>query len=340
MKKTTIKDVAVKAEVSVSTVSRVLNGKPDINIETKEKILKAIEELNYVPSSIARDMVMNKTHTIGLILPDITNPYFSSIARGIQHRADEFGYSIILCDTEGSIDKESNAVRLLKSKRVAGIIAALSIDSKRELSTLLKENFPIVQIDRNIPGLKVPTVTVNNFLSAKVAVNYLIECGHSKIAHIAGDLSTKTARDRLQGYQAAMKEYDFSIDPGWIMKCDFSTASGMKIMDEILGLGSVATAVFCANDLIAVGAYKAIKARGLKIPEDMSIIGHDDIELSSLITPSLTTMSLDKYEMGKKAVEAVIGQIETGRSINSEIILETNLVIRESVNRINCLRQN
>jgi LacI family transcriptional regulator len=331
MKKTTIREVAERAGVSVSTVSRFLNNRPDINAETKERIQKAIDELKYVPSSIARGMVLNKTNTIGLILPDITNPYFSSIARGIQHTADQYGYSVILCDTESNPGKELNSIKLLRSKRVSGMIAALSGDCKDELLHLKSENFPFVQIDRNIPGVEVPTVTADNLLSAKTAVNYLIEAGHREIAHLAGDLSTKTARNRFQGFEEAMKESGLSINREWVLECEFSIASGIEKMSCILEGNQIPTAVFCGNDLIATGAYQVIKTAGLKIPEDISIVGHDDIELASIITPALTTMALDKYSMGQLAVEALIREIEDGVTTNNEIILGTSLIIRESV---------
>jgi LacI family transcriptional regulator len=332
----TIKDVARKAEVSVTTVSRVLNNKPDVSEDTKAKIEKIMDELGYKPNGIARGLVLNKTYSIGLIIPDISNPYFPEVAKGVENKAKEKGYSVIFCDTSNDKDEEKNAIELLKSKRVDGIILSLSINNIKELKKLENEQFPVVQIDRKVPGSNYPTVTIDNINSGFKATKYLIQLGHTKIAHLTGDLDTKTGQDRLVGYKQALKEFNLFEKEDWILEGDYSKESGFKLMKSLLEQKTRPTAVFAANDLMAIGAYETIFNYELEIPDDISLIGHDDIGVASTVRPGLTTMAQPKYELGQKAAKILIEEIENENEINKgdNKLLESKLIIRESTGEI------
>lgn len=329
--KVTIKDIAKKADVSVTTVSRVLNNKPDVGDDTRAKILKIIDELNYNPNSVARGLVMQKTHTIGLIIPDISNPFFPQVARAVEDKAQKLGYSVIFFNTDNNLEREKKAVELFQSKQVDGLIVSLSLGNESVLKTLKAADYPVVQIDRSVSDRLYPLVSIDNQSSAYQLVEYLIKKGHRKIAHISGDLNTTTAQTRLKGYKKALKDNKLVLNDDYIISGDYSQQSGLKAMGKLLDLAERPTAVFAANDLSAAGAYKAIFAAGLKIPQDIAVAGHDDIDIASLLRPELTTMKQPKYDLGEKALTVLMEMIENNKFDLKDQILETNLIIRESV---------
>lgn len=328
--KITIKDIAQEAGVSVTTVSRVLNDKPDVSTTTKKKIKKVIDKLGYNPNGIARGLVLKKTNTIGLIIPDISNPYFPEVARGIEDNAKKEGYSVIFCNTDNNKQAEIEAIELLKSKRVDGIILSLSISNKSQLEKLENDKIPVVQIDRNIPGSKISSVLINNFLSAYKATMYLIKLGHTKIAHITGEMETNTARERLFGYKKALQEAEIEYRVEWVLQGDYSKESGFQQTNELLLMKEKPTAIFAANDLMALGAYEASFHYRLNIPDDISIIGHDNIDMAELIRPGLTTIAQPKYKLGELATQILIDEIEGRSNERQEIILNPELIIRKS----------
>ncbi|NLJ83782.1 MAG: LacI family transcriptional regulator [Halanaerobiaceae bacterium] len=330
----TIKDIAREAGVSVTTVSRVLNNKADVSDKTREKVLKIIDRLNYNPNSIARGLVMNKTYTIGLIVPDISNAFFAEIAKAIEDELREYGYSVIFCNTDNDKDREKESIDLLRSKQVDGLIGAFSHDSKDEVLALGKAGLPIVQIDRLVDDSQIPSVIIDNILSGYEATEYLIKKGHRRIAHITGALDTNTGIRRAEGYRKALQEYGIEIDEELVMEGDFSQESGYLAMKEILERNKDLTAVFAGNDMMALGAYRAIYAAGLKIPEDISIIGHDDFTLASLVSPALTTMQQPIYKIGKVAASLLIDIIKGKKNKEGLIVVNTSLIERSSVKTI------
>ena len=330
--KVTIKDIAREAGVSVTTVSRVINNKPDVSDKTKEKVLKIIDEFNYNPNSVARGLVMQKTHTIGLIIPDISNPFFPDIAKAIEDKAQKLGYSVILFNTDNHLEREKKGVDLFKSKQVDGLVVSLSLGNENILKDLKKRNYPVVQIDRAVLNHLYPLISIDNKKSAYEIVQFLIKKGHKKIAHITGDLNTTTARDRLAGYKKALHDFDIEIDEELIIEGDYSKKAGLEGAEKLLKLKNPPTAVFAANDLTAAGVYNAVFAEGLNIPEDIAVAGHDDIDLASLLRPALTTMSQPKYSIGERAVTVLMKMINSDRELKiDDQILSTNLIIRESV---------
>lgn len=332
---TTIKDIAEKAGVSVPTVSRVLNNRPDVSDSTRRRVQKVIQSLKYNPSSIARGLVLRKTFTLGLVVPDISTPFYPDVAKGVQNRADELGYSVILFDSDNRLEKEKHAIKLMKSKQVDGMIVSFAAENKEDLLVLEEQGFPVVQIDRIVPGSSAPFVTIDNCLSAYEATRYLIGLGHRCIAHITGNLDSQTARDRLQGFHRALEEERDNDTEHYVLQGDYTVKSGQQHMKTLLAQKTRPTAVFAANDIMALGCYEAIFDKGLSVPEDVSIVGHDDVQIASLIRPRLTTMAQPKYELGRIAAEKLIQQIEIKTSDSKEdkvenVVLESQLIVRSS----------
>ncbi|HOA40654.1 MAG TPA: LacI family DNA-binding transcriptional regulator [Halanaerobiales bacterium] len=332
--KVTIKDIAREAGVSVTTVSRVLNNKVDVSPKTRQKVLDIINKLNYNPNSIARGLVMNKTYTIGLIVPDISNSFFAEIAKAIEEEIRSYGYSIIFCNTGNDKKRERESINLLKSKQVDGLIGAFSNASKEEIIALNKSGFPVVQIDRLVEDSQVPSVVVDNTVSGYLATEYLIKKGHKRIAHISGSLDTNTGIRRAAGYKKAMLENGLVVEEDLIIEGDFSQESGYQAMMQIMEENKDLTAVFAGNDMMALGAYRAIYDLGLKIPEDISIIGHDDFTLASLVRPALTTMQQPIYEIGELAARVLIDMLKGRKNKEPLIVVNTRLVERSSVKTI------
>ena len=329
----TIKEIAKRANVAVSTVSRALNNKSDINVETREKILEIARESGYKPNNVARSLVMQKAFTIGLIIPDISNPYFAEVALGVESKAKEFGYSVLFCNTGNEAETEKNMLSVMKGKMVDGIIVSLSNNSKEEMELLQKENFPVVQLDRKVSGIEYPGVYIDNVESSYVATKYLIELGHNKIAHFTGDLRTENGVDRLAGFRKAIIEAGISDKNIKIIKGRFSTDSGKKCMRELLEGNFMPTAIFAAGDLQAAGALYVASKAGIKVPDELSIMGHDDIDLSYLVSPNITTIAQPKRKIGELAAEMLLNNIacKTSATVcSNDIILTSNIVIRES----------
>ncbi len=326
----TIKDIAKEAGVSVTTVSRVLNNKPDVSDETKKNIKQIIDKLNYNPNSMARGLVLQKTFTIGLIIPDISNPFFPEIARGVEDAARKLGYSVLFYNTDNHHEEEKKAIDVLRGKQVDGLIVSLSIDNRNKLQELSNNEVHVVQIDRKVSGTNYSSIIIDNTLSAYKATSNLIELGHRRIAHLAGDLKTQTAQERLAGYKKALMDRNIEIDEDLILYGNYTKDPAHDEIRLLLKREKRPTAIFAANDLMAVSIYKAIYECGLEIPADISVIGHDNIELSSLVTPTLTTMAQPKYKMGQLAAIFLIKDIEGKEYNHKDIVLDTELIERES----------
>ncbi len=330
----TIRDIAQHAQVSVTTVSRVLNERPDVKEETRTKVNAAIEELGYSPNIVARGLVLQRSHVLGFIVPDITNPSFPELARGIVSRARSCGYSVMFYDTNHDRRVEKEAIRLLRSKQVDGIILSFNEANMEELERLKHENFPIVQIYRKSSNSVVPTIALDNVASGYEATKYLISLGHRRIGHITTGEQVQSGAERLEGYRKALAEAGMPYEPELVHMGVNSADAGRECMKELLALSVPPTAVFACHDIMAAGAYDAILASGLSIPGDISVIGHDNIQVSELIHPKLTTMDTYKHQLGEKGVDLLIEQIEGGELTRMEIECETGLVVRESVRRL------
>jgi LacI family repressor for deo operon, udp, cdd, tsx, nupC, and nupG len=328
-----IADVAKLANVSTATVSRVISNSGSVKSETTAKVLEAIEKLNYQPNLLARQLRRLETKTILVIVPDITNPFFSNVLRGIETVAIENGYQVILGDTDNHVDRESGYLNILRQKKADGTIL-LTARSDQHLLEEIASEYPVVLACEYFEGSKLPTVSIDNISSARKATEYLISLNHKRIAHISGPLEVVVGRDRLRGYHQAMIQHSLPVEPFLVQEGDFSYESGFNLMMKLLALKNPPTAVFAANDEMAIGAIKAIKSKGLKVPDDLSVIGFDDIKFASIFEPALTTIAQPTFEMGKKAIELLLKLINNGELEKDQYILEDKLVVRDSCKKL------
>ncbi|QAV26188.1 LacI family transcriptional regulator [Neobacillus thermocopriae] len=325
----TISDVAKLANVSTATVSRVLSNSGNVKKETTEKVLEAIQKLNYQPNVLARQLRKLETKTILVVVPDITNTFFSKILRGIERVAIENDYEVLLGDTGNDVERERGYLDILRQKKADGMILLTA----RLESHLLEEmagEFPVVLACEYLEGSTIPTVSIDNISSARKATEYLINLGHRRIGFISGPLNVILSRDRLKGFRQAMAQHNIPIESFLVQEGDFSFESGYNMMMKFLALDQPPTAVFAANDEMAIGAIKAIKSKGLHVPDDISVVGFDDIKFASIYEPALTTISQPMFEIGKKAMELLIKLINKDQLEKNQYILEDRLVIRET----------
>ncbi|SFI18908.1 transcriptional regulator, LacI family [Tindallia magadiensis] len=330
----TIKDIAKKAGVSITTVSQVLNRKEiGIKKETKERILRIAEELDYKPNYLARGLITKKTNTLGLIIPDITNPFFPQVVRAIEDTGNHRNYNIILCNTDNNQEKEKLYLEILQKKYVDGIILTSSTRTTKDHGILLEKlKLPLVLLDRAAASpFDFPSVYTCGYQGVMLGVNYLLKQGHRKIAYLSGPETSLVGKERLEGYMAALQNFGLTVNPQLIYYGDYKAETGEKGINELLEKDRNFTAVMAANDLMAVGAMRSIKNRQLKVPEDISVLGFDNIQISRLIDPALTTIHQPSYEMGKKATDMLIRLIEGKELEKRQVVLKPELLIRESV---------
>lgn len=323
----TIKDVAKRACVSISTVSRVLNDKVPVEKKTKEKVYKAVSELKYRPNILAKGLKEGKTKSIGLIIPDINNSIFSIVTRGVEDEARRNGYIVILCDTDEDFKLEKNYIDKLRNGWVDGfVIATASINSDYILE-LKESSFPIVLAIRNMGNL-IDSVVVDNYSAAYNATEYLINHGCKKISILNGRLELSLYNDRFNGYKDALVHHNFKIDKNLIFQ---DNKNAYKIMDDLLNKNIMPDGIFCATDIKAMEVMKAIKDYGFKIPQDISVIGFDNINISEYLDPPLTTVSQPLYEIGVRAANRLIKIINRKRKLKPIIdVMNTTLIIRKS----------
>ncbi|WP_070000071.1 LacI family DNA-binding transcriptional regulator [Cellulosilyticum sp. I15G10I2] len=332
--KTTIKDIAQKANVSVGTVSKILNKKDGhISDETRQKVMATAKELNYTPNTLARSLVTRQTKTIGLILPDISNPFFPELARGAEDKASEAGYSIMYCNTDDDMKKEDKYIQMLTEKMVDGIIITQSTARKMTSEKLQSVTTPIVLIDRDVEGEGIRgKVLVDNLMGAYEAMKHLILKGHKKIVFVAGPLTSNTTKARLEGYKKALKEFKIPFNQNYILEGQYKSEWGFNAVKQLFEKDYDFDAVFCGNDLIAISVVRALKDAGKLIPQNIAVIGYDDIPMASLIEPPLTTVRQPIYEMGYHAAEMLVDIIENPNEDIEErsVLLDTQLIIRKT----------
>lgn len=330
----TLKDIAEEVGVTESTVSRVLNGIPKASEETRQEILKVARELNYIPNEVARSLVNKRTNTIGLIVSDISNLYFSTVADGIENVASQNDYSLIISTTGGKEAQELKYIRIFKEKRVDGLIFISGKMPSSCEAALQNLEVPVVIVSRHIHS-ELPSVHIDNVRESMKAVQYLIDRGHKNIAMISGDYKdVESGALRVKGYRKALEENDIEFNPDLIFEGDFKIDSGIKAMEEILKVEPIPTAVFAGSDEMAVGAIKTIKKAGLKVPEDISVIGFDNNIIARVSEPELTTIAQPEHEIGESAME-ILNKIIQGEELKEiNVYLPCKLIERESAAHI------
>lgn len=325
----TISDIARIAKVSKATVSRVINNKSEgVGFETAQRIRDIIDELGYRPNSLARSIVNSKAKMLGLVIPDITNPFFPNLVRGIEDYANSNGYTVFLCNTDNDPDKEEQYLLSLIDKRVDGIILASTSSQSSTLEQLNKYNIPFVLVDRPLTNDIDLGVYANNYKGVYAAVEHLIKCGHTSIAFLGGTKKVITTNERFEGFRDALRDANITLDKSLIKFGDYSIASGITMMEKLIDEKAKFTAVMAGNDLIAIGAVKALRLQGIRIPEDCEIIGFDGIELTEIFDPSISTVVQPIYEIAIESAKLLIGKINGEITCSRKIIVEPTLVLR------------
>ncbi len=327
MSNATISDVAKKVGVSESTVSRYLSG---FKVRNSDLIKRAIKELNYRPNIMARNLKSGKTGMVAVIVPDITNPFFAAIVRGAEVAAGE-DYMLQLISTGDDPEKEEAAIRRLVG-RVDGLIYVPSKENSPAISEIEAKTFPVVFVDRVISKMKsFDSVLADNHHGALLATKHLIEHGHTNIAHIAGPVTSTPGKGRAEGYSAALKDSKIDKNPDFFVESDFTVLGGYQAMMSLLNLKTRPSAVFVGNNLMTIGALKALKEAKVKVPEQMAIIGFDDHELSDLVNPPLTVISRDAHLQGALAMATLLERIKEGYQFPpKQLKVDANLVVRMS----------
>jgi LacI family transcriptional regulator len=324
------------ANVSHTTVSRALNNKSRIKNETKEKILAIAKELKYRPNFIARSLVMKKTKTLGLVITNIANPFYTELAQGIEATVRGLGYNIIFCSTHSDLSAEKHYIDMLRSKGVDGIIFSSAHMDDPNILVLAEEAFPIVLVNRRtyhpIVREKVDYVGIDNILGGFLAVEHLIRLGHQRIGVIGGSSESSVGFERLEGGKKALTSYGLEVMGNYFLEGDFLKGSGHRGGKEFLKMAEPPTAIFATNDYMALGTYQAIIEEGQRVPEDIALIGFNDIEFTATKGVELTTIGQKKYEMGALAVNILVEKIEgiESKSSTKEIFLKPELIIRKT----------
>ena len=336
----TLKEIAQKLNVSVSTVSRAVNNKEYVKEETRERVLKALEEYNYVPNEVARSLKKQSTRTIGVVVPDICETLFGTIIKGIDQVVSPHGYSIIVADTNESRKNEQKYLELLYQKRIDALVLATVDLNGRKVLQYLNSKIPVVFID-NIPKLKVPieSVTIDNAKASEIAVEYLIRHGHHRIAAIVGSIQETTGYERVAGYKRALAGHGIPVDDNLIRYGNYKENDGYLCMRELLDnrFQTSFTSVYIMSEMMTFGAIKAIRQYGLRIPEDLSLVGFDVHDKAGLVYPSITTIREPEAMIGTRTGELLLERLacmEAGQVCgrkNERILVEPYLEIGQSV---------
>ena len=329
----TLRDVARVAGVHPATVSRALNEETRalVNAETAQRVLKAAEKLGYRPNPIARGLKTNRSYTIGVLIPDLTNPLFPPILRGIEDRLETAGYTPLVANTDNDPERELLDSQTMRARQVDGIIAATARRDHRLHDALLEAGIELVLVNRRQAELPVSSATADDRMGMRLAVEHLLSLGHTRIAHLAGPLDYSTGLDRHDSFLETMRAAGLEPDPELILVAEaFTEAEGARLCGQLLADGHELTAVAAANDLLALGCYDVLAERGHRCPDDISVMGFNDMPFADRFNPPLSTIHIPHYEIGKAAGELMLDRLQDGESPPREIRLEPHLVVRDS----------
>jgi LacI family transcriptional regulator len=325
-----MKQVAERAGVSISTVSHVINNTRIVSDEVRARVLGIIDEMRYVPSAVARSLKNDKTNTIGVLVPNSSNPYFAELIRWIEDAAFELGYSIILCNAHGGGLKQTAYLRLLTEKRIDGLVLVASGADQEQDLLLRDETVPIIQLERALPGLDADLILACQEEGAWQATRHLIELGHRDIACVSGPADLPRSRERVGGFLRAMGEAGLAVPEGAIVHAEFNSAGGHAAFGSLLARPRQPTAVFVTSDLMAIGVLCAASGAGVRVPDELSVVGYDDIGGASYAAPPLTTIAPPKREMARLAIHQLIERIRGAHPPLRSSALASSLVVRAS----------
>ena len=329
-KRPTINDIARRAGLSKASVSRALNGKQDVDPETRKRVLKLAAQMGYVPSASARALSNGRSSSLGLLVPTLTWPWILEVLRGVAEEIEQSGYSLILYTTSGGEDSEREFMAQVgPAGAVDGLVLVIPLGMLDYIERLAKGGLPIVAVDDRGHYPDLPTVATTNIEGGRTATSHLIDQGRKRIAMLNGPHDFGCNRDRLAGYKSALQQAGLRFDPGRVMDSDFKETGGASAMAALLEADPRLDAVFVANDVMAFGAMRAIRNAGRRVPDDVAVVGFDDIPASAMTHPPLTTVRQPLYEMGRTAASMVMAAVR-GESIAKRVELPTSLVIRDS----------
>ncbi|MER5320698.1 LacI family DNA-binding transcriptional regulator [Streptosporangium roseum] len=323
-----IKDVAAHAGVSVATVSRVLNDNPSVTEETRTRVYAAMRELSYVPNAVARSLRTEATKTLGLIIGDIVNPFFAELARAVEDAARAAGYTVIIGNADERAEEQDHYVRTLLEQRVDGLLICPTAEVTPLVEEVARAGGPLVFLDRTLPGVHVPSVRADGTDAIRALVAHLRQLGHRRIAFISGPARLSTGRERTGAFLAAMAEHDLEVHPEYVQAGDFRSGSGRALTAKLLDLPAPPQVIFAGDNLMTLGALDEIRARGLRIPEDVALASFDDVPWFPHVNPPITAISQPAAELGKRGVRVILDRLG-GRPAES-VALPAVLVVRQS----------
>lgn len=331
MKGTTIYDVAKEAGVSIATVSNVINGKGNVGKKKREEIFKVMERLQYKPSVIASALMGKKTYTLGLLIPDVSNPFFSEIARAVEDMAHEEGYSVIVCSTDNNDERIEKNIKMLEQKSVDGLLIGTGVENANIIAQLSENSVPIVMIAREASDINVHRVLTDDFKGGSLAAGHLLQLGHEHVAILSESTKFSSSKERVRGFRFALFEAGKTLDDERIVACQSTIMDGKRAATTLLTGPNPPTAIFCCNDMLAIGALQAARECGVRVPEQLSIIGFDNTILSTVTNPTLTTIAQPTDEMAKLAFGLLLSSPDEGsEDIKQRIVMEPKLIERES----------
>lgn len=337
MKRITIVEIAQKANVSVSTVSRVINkSEKGVSSAKRQEILQIIEACGYEPDPIAKSLITKKSKLIGLVIPDIANPFYPLLAKGVEAAASALGYNVLLCDTGNNDKKEIKYLNVLKSNYVSGIVYNSFNQINEEVIKAIKSiSCPLMFVDSYGNDCIGDAILSDHFLGMYELTKYVLHMGHERIAFIAGSVNSFSSNERLRGFKCALEEQGLKVDLDLIRNGNYSMKDSYKQMGELLIENRMFTCVICASDYMALGAIQHLVEKGYRIPEDMSVTGYDNIEITNIVAGGLTTVEQYIYEMGREAAQRLIGKIKNNdHGFHQKLIREPKLIMRNSVKKI------
>ncbi|HID57153.1 TPA: LacI family transcriptional regulator [Candidatus Poribacteria bacterium] len=328
MRRITIRHIAEKAGVSINTASRALNGKPDVSPETRERVLRIASELHYIPNRFARGLRSSFTGTIGVVVTDIANPFFGALVKGIEESATEKGYSIILCDTDEQTGREKAAIQLMFQEQVDGVLLTPVQEELTVVRSLKKQGFPFVLLGRYFEELQTDYVVTDDFKGGVLATEHLIEQGCRRIIHIQGPPYISSAKERLKGYLETLRRHGISgealvTEPAITMEDGYRITG--RVIRELKPDG-----IFAFSDFVALGVLRALREEGLRVPEDVALVGYDDVDFASYLMPPLSTVRIPKEELGRVSLDLLCKRIRGELDEPAEVKLDVELIVRDS----------
>jgi LacI family transcriptional regulator len=330
---TTIRDVAAVAGVSPATVSRVLNGKQEVAADLRCRVLGAVTELGYRRNGPARSLRTRAAMVLGLIISDITNPFFTAVVRGAEDQAQPAGYSVVLANADEDLAKEARYLEVAAAEQMAGVLLSPASPQQTSIDVLLQRGIPVATIDRRLTAAPVDSITVNNHHAAREATHHLLGQGCRRVGLVAGPVKTTTGASRLAGYRAALRAARRTLDPALISYADFRAEGGYAATKQLLRQRRPPDGLLFSNNLMTVGGLQAIAEAGLAIPEDIAVVGFDDDIWATALRPPLTVVAQPTYEIGQTAVKLLLDRIDGDKARARHVVLRAQLIVRASSQR-------